>query len=197
MRNGYNGNLADSAAHCMGMAFGDGSMSGFADNGASLSGFGSESQSGIGLIGRKMSFRNTAVSISSGASRGPSPTSAVTVTGQAFVFGGIDSASRSGFGAESNSGFFGPDSSHGGGGNSNSGFGDLSNAPALKRVKSSSSSASLLGIAQSSLKRQSSTGALQSMGRTQSTGSLSGMTNRKSIKDTIAVSGKSSKNKKK
>lgn len=198
-RNGYNGNLVDgSAAHCMGMAFADNSMS-CAPDGALLPCFGSDSQSGIGLVGRKMSFINTVTSASGGASfRGPSPTSsAVTVAGQAYVFGGLDSASRSGIGSDSNSGFFGPDSTLGGGGNSNSGFGDLSNAPALKRSKSSVSSTSLMGIAQScntsNMRGQTSTGSLTSLNRSHSVGNNLG--NRKSIQETIGVSGKNSKSK--
>jgi hypothetical protein len=208
-RNGYNGNLADgSAAHCMGMAFGDGRISTADSGGLSLPGFDSQ-----GIMGRKMSFR-AAVSAGSSANgisslRGPS--SAVTVPGQGFVFSVNDGASRSGLGVESsNTGFFGGDTSSlgGCGGINNSSSGFLSNdfsssAPLLKRVRSQGNSVSLMGIAgnsgssEANLKRQHSVASPpNALDRAGSSGNMSrqGSTgNRRSVQDSIGASGKSGK----
>ena len=175
-------------------------MSGFAEASKtpiSLSGIGtSDSQSGFGF-GRKMSFRTTAVSAVMGiGSRGPSPNAAVTVAGQGFVFG-ADNSSRMGAGGDSNSGFFGGELSMHGAGNSNSNFHDVTGgAPALKRVKSHGSSTSLMGIAGSvsndiSMKKQSSAGNLHAISRSRSTSDSA--PKKKSIQDSIAVSGKNAK----
>ena len=200
-RNGYNGDLSDgTAAHCMGMAFGDGSMSCFPDTSLlSLTGF-SDSQSGFGV--RKPSFRTaaSAATANSGAYRGPSPSTSVTVASTGYVFIN-DSASRFGANSDSNSVFFGADNSNGSVGNGNdSGHGDFGNAPALKRVKSSNSSTTLLGIAstygnENMLKRQSSTGSLIGMNNSKHN-SKSISTGRKSVMETISGIGKSQGNSK-
>lgn len=199
--NGYGALSADTTAHGMGMAF-DQSMSAFPEGSntpVSLSGFGiSDSQSGFG-IGRKMSFRTPAASavVGTGSHRGPSPSSAVTVTGQGFVFG-ADSSSRMAGGGDSNSGFFGAEQSMHGVGNSNSNCNDISgSAPALKRVKSHGSNTSLMGIAGSvskdNMKRQSSVGSLNTISRSCSTTETATKKNKKSIQDSIVVSGKNAK----
>lgn len=193
VRNGYNGNLSDgSAAHCMGLAFGDGSMSCAPEpGGVSLPGF-SDSQ---GIMARRMSFR-TAATVSVGASfRGPSPSSAVTVAGQGFAFSVSDSHSRSGIGSESNAAFFGGENSLLGNSCSGAPANDLSmGAPPLKRVRSQGSgSVSLLGIGgkgsgtEGAMRRQSSTSSLQAIGRLSSEGI------RKSVQESIGGSGKNVK----